>query len=110
MGAAGGGLVEDVIVDEGGGVDEFDDDGEVEVVGEESAGSAAGEEGEGGAEPFAVTLDGVGHVGFHGGVEGGGLGADPGFHGFQRLPDWIESRFEGDGSVLGRLKFGARIH
>lgn len=70
------GAVEDVVVDESGGVDEFDDDREVEVGRGDGAGGATAEEGEGWAEAFSATFDGISDVAFDGGVEGFCLVAD----------------------------------
>ena len=69
LGAAFFRAIHDVVMDQGGGVDELQDDGEVEVAGVDLAGGAAGQEGEGGAEPLAAALAGVGDVGLDGGIE-----------------------------------------
>ena len=72
LGAAFFRAIHDVVMDEGGGVDEFEDDGEVQVAGVDIAGGAARQEGEGGAEPLAAALAGVGDVGLDRGIEGRG--------------------------------------
>ena len=70
------GAVEDVVVDESGGVDEFDDHREVEVGRGDGAGGATAEEGEGWAEAFSAAFDGISDVAFDGRVEGFCLVAD----------------------------------
>src|SRR5581483_1776415 len=88
------GTVENVVVHQSGGVNELEDDGEIEVAGADVAGGAAGEEGEGGAEALAVALDRVGDVAFHGGVEGAGLLADALFHGVKLRIDQLQRGLE----------------
>jgi len=79
-GAAEEGAIEDVVVDEGGEVDEFDDDGEVVVGFLSTTGGFGGEEAEGGTEALALALDGVGYVPTDAGVKGIGLDQDATLH------------------------------
>ena len=94
LGAALLGAVHDIVMDEGGGMDELEDDGEIQVAGVDIPGGAACEEGKGGAEALAAALDRVGDVGLHSDVKCACLLRDPlldavelGVDEFQRLFD-----------------------
>ena len=93
--AADGGFVEDVVVDERGGVDHFDDRGERDVVVAECADRLAGQQQQGRAEAFAgqpnaVANDGVGlgvvavELFLEAGVDAAELGLDAGVEGGER--------------------------
>ncbi len=69
--------VEDVVVDEGGGVDQLHHHREVEMARADIAGGAAGEQRQRRAEALATALDGVGHVTLHRRVERSRLPPDP---------------------------------
>lgn len=70
------GTVDDVVVDEGSHVDELEDDADFEVIGVELAGGASDEDGEGGADAFAVGVTDVGNVRFDLWIEGVNLFTD----------------------------------
>jgi hypothetical protein len=71
--AAQVGVVKNVVVNEGRGVNEFHDHRQVGMLRKDGAGGAAGQKGERGAQAFAVTFDGISHVAFDGRVKGMGL-------------------------------------
>ena len=96
-GAAHFGAVHDVVVDEGGEVDEFEDDAEFGVIGVWGAAGPAGEEGEGWADAFAAGAEDGGDVAFDGWVEGARLEPDLFFHVDEVIGDEVEGKAEGGG-------------
>lgn len=96
-GAAHFGAVHDVVVDEGGEVDEFEDDAELGVIGVRGAAGTAGEEGEGRADAFTAGAEDGGDVAFYGWVEGARLEPDLFFHIDEVIGDEVEGEAEGGG-------------
>lgn len=88
------GSVDDVIVDEGGHVDQFQDYGQIDMGGSDFTRGAASENGEGGAQMFAAIVEGVGNVAFHSGIEGPGLFLDALIDGVEVRIDQIEGLFK----------------
>jgi hypothetical protein len=69
-------VVEDIVVDECRGVNEFDDRGQIAVFVENPTRGASRQQGEGRSQSFAITLDGVGDIRLDRRVESPGLRAD----------------------------------
>lgn len=98
--------VHDVIVNEGGDVDHFEDDGEASVVFGHAASGAAGEEGEGGADAFSGGFADVADVALDTGVEAVGLLSDCGLNDLHLRAYQIEGE-DGYGRLDGVFEFGA---
>ncbi len=92
------GSVDDVVVDERGHVDEFQNDGEIDVGGGDFSRGSTGQNGKGGAEVFAAVVESIGDVTLDGWVKGFGLFPDA-------LIDRVEVRID---QLEGLLEAGAR--
>ena len=102
--SAGGGAIDDVIVDEGGHVDELEDGAEQQVVFSHAAGSATDEGGEGRADAFTGGVADVRDVWLDARVEGADLVAEGGFD----LPEFVldHQEWKADFIVAGDLGLG----
>ncbi len=91
--AADVGFVDDVVVDEGGGVEHFDDGAEADATGGAAAEGLCGEQEEHGADAFAAAGHEVGRdIGDHFDV-GRGLGGELAFDRHQIVPEEVEHLF-----------------
>ena len=103
--AADFGAVEDIIMDEGGHMDHFDDGGEDDMIVGEGvmgvAGGQAGEEHEGGAEHFAAELGDVANEVVDVGEVGGQLAGEKAVDGLELGSDELGEVFGGIGGSRG---------
>lgn len=91
--APGVGMVEDVVMDEGGHVDEFEHGGEGDVLGFDAAGGTCGEEDEAGTDEFALRFADLGHVVLHMRFEAGDLCSDLFLHEPEFVSDEVKLLF-----------------
>ena len=96
--AAGVCAIDDVIMDQGGHVDEFEDDADFQVVVGDTARGSADENGEGGPDAFAGGVADVGDIWLDGGIEATDLFADGDFHALEFRAD----EFKGKKIAAGR--------
>jgi hypothetical protein len=96
--AADLGSVDDVVVNEGGDMNELENDRELVVIVRDLAGRTARKKGEGRTDPFAGGVENVGDVGLDRRIKGVGLLADAGLDPVQFGPE------EGEGRKLAAVR------
>ena len=103
--------VDDVVVDERGDVDEFQDHREIDMGGCDFSRGSGGEEGQGRSEAFAASAANVGNVALDGGIECLGLRSNPFLHGVEVGVDQIERLRKRDSLVFrGLIEAGLGWH
>ena len=104
------GAVENVVVHERRGVDEFHDDREIEMPGADVARGTAGQESECRAEAFALALDRVGDITLDGRGERPCLLADPFFDRVELGIDQLEGGLESNAFIGGGFELCEIFH
>ena len=102
------GLVQDVVVHQRGDVNEFNDNGKIDMFRIDFAGRAAGQKGKQRTQTLPAAANGVGYIAFDVGVKSGRLLHNPGFnfpemrlHQLSHSSQWAERR---SGCWTGRAR------
>ena len=103
-------VVEDIVVDKSGSVNEFDNYREVDVPIQNAAGGASRQKGKSGAQPLAMAFDRVRNVGLDGRIEGSRLVPDPLFDRLDLGTDRLKRMFEAQCFVELWICFSDGIH